>query len=355
MNVIDFFSGCGGASEGLRQAGCNVVLGLDCDSDAASSYKANFPEASFIDEDIRLVSTADVVKKIEKNMKNGLPLILAACAPCQPFSSQNKYKSTEDVRKTLLDETHRFILELKPEYIIIENVPGIQKVDENKEGPYKRFLEFIAAQSYSYTSFIAKSESYGVPQRRKRFVLIASRLGKISVPAITHGDGLERYQTVRDFISHYPPVEAGGTCLFDSLHTCATMREINLTRIQHTPEGGDRRNWPKELLNKCHENYSGHTDTYGRMSWDAPAPTLTTKCHSYSNGRFGHPDVKQDRAISIREASRLQTFPESYILHGKLGSIARQIGNAVPCELARKFGIAIKEHYEFYLKRQNDG
>jgi len=344
LKVIDFFSGCGGASEGLRQAGFDVVLGLDFDKDAAASYRANFPEAEFIEGDIRQVSEHDVVKLVREKNPQQEPLLLAACAPCQPFSRQNKFQSEDDVRRTLLDETYRFIRELKPEYIIIENVPGIQNVDESKDGPYKRFLEFIQSIGYQYTSFIAKSEKYGVPQKRKRFVLIASRLGQVDIPPETHGVGLEPYKTVRDFIAQLPPIEAGVTHPDDHLHVSQTLKEKNLLRIKNTPEGGDRRNWPESLVNECHKDYTGHMDTYGRMKWDLPAPTLTTKCHSYSNGRFGHPDTSQNRAITLREASRLQTFPPNFIFNGNMGSRAKQIGNAVPCEMARQFGLWIIEH-----------
>lgn len=349
---MDFFSGCGGASQGLRQAGYDIVLGLDCDKDAAASYRANFSEASFFEGDIREIHEADVAAVIQAKNPQNQPLLMAACAPCQPFSSQNKFKSGKDNRRTLLDETHRFIRKLMPEYIMIENVPGIQKVDENVEGPYRRFISFITAAGYHYKAFIAKSEQYGVPQKRKRFVLLASRLGAINIPPATHGNGLVPYTTVRDFIGGYPSLAAGCACPEDKLHVAAAMKEINLTRIMHTPEGGDRRNWPAHLVNECHKNYKGHTDTYGRMNWHLPAPTLTTKCHSYSNGRFGHPDTNQNRAISIREASRLQTFPNDYVFHGTLGAMARQIGNAVPCRLAEQFGAAIQQHYQDHIQER---
>lgn len=349
MKVIDFFSGCGGVSEGLRQAGYDIVLGVDFDKDASASYQANFPEADFIEADIRKIDILDIVNIVQKsNLK--MPLLFAACAPCQPFSSQNKFRTEADERKSLLDETHRFIEALLPEYIVIENVPGMQKVSENQEGPYKRFINFLNQLGYSYISFIAKAENYGVPQRRKRFVLIASRLGSLSIPPATHGKGLKPYATVKDYIYNYPVLNAGSICGNDNIHISAKMNDLNINRIKHTPEGGDRRNWPEHLLNNCHKLYKGHTDTYGRMRWNSLAPTLTTKCNSYSNGRFGHPDINQNRAISIREASRLQTFPESYKFIGSIGSMARQIGNAVPCELAKQFGLSLKNHYEEAMK-----
>ncbi|EBL1852657.1 DNA cytosine methyltransferase, partial [Salmonella enterica] len=266
----------------------------------------------------------------------------------------NKFKTEDDERISLLDETHRFVSTLLPEYIMLENVPGIQKIDGSKESPFTRFIALLDKLGYEYVYFVANAEKYGVPQRRKRFVLLASILGPISIPEPTHDIENSPVKTVRDFIKNYPRLESGEVDKYDELHRAAMLNELNLKRIKNTPEGGDRRNWPKELINECHKDYSGHTDTYGRMSWDKPAPTLTTKCNSYSNGRFGHPDITQHRAISIREASRLQTFPADYIFKGAFNSMAKQIGNAVPCELARQFGLHFIKHHDFSKERDSN-
>lgn len=346
MKVIDFFSGCGGVSEGLRQAGFDITIGLDFDKKAAETYQENFKEAQFYNVDIRELDERELATSFKQGNPKNEPLLLVACAPCQPFSTQNKAKSEDDIRRTLLDETHRFIKELEPDYILIENVPGLQKIDKNKDGPYKRFINFLTAQGYKFIEFIAKSEEYGVPQRRKRFVLLASKVGLLDIPAKTHGESLEPIKTVRDFIGEFPAIQAGEVHFDDPWHRCSTLNERNLERISHTPEGGDRRNWPDHLINECHKTHSGHMDVYGRMSWDKPAPTLTTRCYSYSNGRFGHPDTNQHRAISVREASRLQTFPKDFIFKGSVVEASRQIGNAVPCEMAKQFGLSILKHYE---------
>lgn len=345
MKVIDFFSGCGGVSEGLRQAGFDITIGLDFDKNAAGTYQENFKEAEFYNVDIRELDERALTTSFKQRNPNNEPLLLVACAPCQPFSTQNKAKSENDVRRTLLDETHRFIKELEPDYIFIENVPGLQRIDKNKEGPYKRFINFLNSQDYNFIEFIAKAEEYGVPQRRKRFVLLASKVGQLDIPARTHGEGLEPIKTVRDFIEEFPPIRAGEIHPDDPWHRSPTLNERNLERIRYTPEGGDRRHWPDHLINECHKTHSGHMDVYGRMSWDKPAPTLTTRCYSYSNGRFGHPDTNQHRAISVREASRLQTFPKDFIFKGSVVEASRQIGNAVPCEMAKQFGLAILQHY----------
>lgn len=354
MKVIDFFSGCGGASEGLRQAGLDIVIGLDFDKKAAETYRVNFPEALFYNVDIRELDEKKLAATFKELNQKKEPLLLVACAPCQPFSSQNKAKSEDDIRRTLLDETHRFINELAPDYIFIENVPGLQRIDKDKDGPYKRFRNFLQDKNYKVQEFIAKSEEYGVPQKRKRFVLLASRHCDIPEPEKTHGAGLLPFTTVRDFIGEFPKLEAGQVHPDDYWHRCPPLSELNLERIKSTPEGGDRRNWPRHLINECHKEHTGHMDTYGRMSWDKQAPTLTTRCYSYSNGRFGHPDITQHRAISVREASRLQTFPKNFIFKGSIAEASRQIGNAVPCEMAKQFGLAIQQHYIDMKKTKKD-
>lgn len=351
IKVVDFFCGCGGASAGFRKAGMEIVLGVDSDCNAAESYKSNFPNASFIHSDVRDINPNFVLKQ-EPRIKEG-PLLFAACAPCQPFSAQNKFKDSKDDRISLLDETHVFIRKWKPEFIFIENVPGMQRVSENEEGPFQRFTDMLKELKYAYKKEIVYAHHYGVPQKRKRLVIIASRIGEINIPVKTHGEGAKPYTTVADFIKGYPKLEVGQTDKNDPLHVAANMNALNVERIKNTPEGGDRRDWPDHLVNDCHKDYSGHTDTYGRMTWNALAPTLTTKCNSYSNGRFGHPDTSQNRAISIREASRLQTFPKSYKLKGTLVYLARQIGNAVPVDLAYRFGLEINSCIKKHEQKMN--
>lgn len=350
MNVIDFFSGCGGASKGLELAGFNILLGIDLEPNAASTYMANFPDAEFILDDVRNITVEDIMTKVPNIIEE--PLLLCTCAPCQPFSNQNNKKCDSDIRRTLLDETHRFILAFEPEYIMLENVPGMQNVNPDEEGPFCRFLSFLSDNGYEYLKFIAKSEEYGVPQKRKRLVLLASRHGLVPEPEKTHGVNGVPYVTVRDVIGELPTLRAGEKCDNDPVHKCSNLNAVNIERISLTPEGGDRRNWPEQLVNKAHKNYKGHYDTYGRMSWDKPSPTLTTKCHGYSNGRFGHPDTTQNRPISMREAANIQTFPSDYIFIGPLGSMSKQIGNAVPCELARNFGVAILNHFNHVQEGQ---
>lgn len=340
--LVDFFCGCGGTSAGFRAAGMRILAGIDNDPSSGLTFARNFPEATFIGSDIKNVAFADLHDVIRS--AGDSPLIFSACAPCQPFSKQRRGPRGDDAKAPLLLELIRFVRQFMPVCIFIENVPGMQR-GLNAEFPLQEFQSSIAALGYFMTIKIISSAKYGVPQRRLRLVALASRLGEIDIPEPTHGPGAEtsNYSTVREWIGDLPPLEAGQKHPTISNHRAAGLSDLNLKRIRATPEGGGRADWPEDLLPPCHSNgYDGHTDVYGRMAWDAPATGLTTRCISYSNGRFGHPD--QDRAISVREAACLQTFPPDFIFEGTWESMGRQIGNAVPVRLAQIFGSHIKGH-----------
>ena len=341
VEVVDFFSGCGGTSFGLKQAGMQILLGIDKDEDAAATYRQNIPEAAFICRDIRQVFTWDLERYLSRPRER--PVLFAACAPCQPFSKQNRGKSNADERATLLDELHRFVRRFRPEYVFLENVPGIQRFDPT-DGPLGRFLQLLESLGYHVTSDVIDSLNYGVPQTRRRFVLAASLFGPVVLPEATHGtaDDKRRHATVWDWIGDLPALPAGGRNDTVPNHHCAGLSPLNIQRIANTPEGGDRRDWPQDLILPCHKDHAGHTDVYGRLHRDRPASTLTTRCISLSNGRFGHP--LQDRALSVREAACLQTFPRDFVFSGSLASAAIQVGNAVPVMLARRVGETINAH-----------
>ena len=351
IQVVDFFSGCGGTSEGLRQAGMNIVAAIDQDLNAAATFESNFPEAHFIPRDIRQVQPADLKPHLGPRPEQ--PLLFSACAPCQPFSKQNRRRDQTDTRASLLDEIHEFVRHFFPEYIFLENVPGVDNVD-SPSGPIGRLLHLIRKLGYHEKFKVLNFLHYGVPQTRRRFVMIASRIGPIDLPTPTHGcrKGDVPYSTVRQWIGDLPTIPAGGTSKEFPNHCSARLSVLNLKRIRRTPEGGDRRDWPKELVLPCHKGHQGHTDVYGRLSWDRPACTLTTRCVSFSNGRFGHPS--QDRALTVREAACLQTFPRTFVFRGSLASMAAQVGNAVPVLIAQKFGAAINCHRESH-DRQGSG
>jgi DNA (cytosine-5)-methyltransferase 1 len=231
-----------------------------------------------------------------------------------------------------LREFHRFVRAYKPEYLFVENVPELH-AEDNLKGPFAEFLELLDGLNYSYAYKTVMAYHYGVPQSRRRLILIASRLGEIDFPCETHGPNAKnkKLPTVWESISKLPRLKAGEAHPKIANHRAANLSPLNLKRIAATPRGGGRTKWPKRLQLECHKNHDGHTDVYGRMEKYKPATALTTRCNSLSNGRFGHPT--QNRAISLREAACLQTFPMTFEFQGNLASVARQIGNAVPVEL----------------------
>ena len=352
MIFYDFFSGCGGTSQGMREAGFRVKLGIDLDQDAARTYKANFPRARFIQRDIRQVKAADIAPYVSVS-KSRRPIVFGACAPCQPFSKQRYKRPGDDVRKDLLSEFHRFVRSYLPEYVFIENVPGLQSIDDT-EGPFAKFLRLLKRLGYWHCHEIVFACHYGVPQHRRRLVLIASRLGPISFPKPTHGPRAKRKKlpSVWEAIGHLPPIRAGEAHPIIPNHRAMKLSEVNLKRIKATRSGGTRINWPDALILDCHKGHDGHTDVYGRMAKNVPSAALTTRCISLSNGRFGHPT--QHRAISVREAACIQSFPMDFEFFGSLESMSRQVGNAVPVAMARVFGKAILRHYRRYKNRKGD-
>lgn len=341
IKVFDFFSGCGGTCKGFKNAGMDVVFAIDNDRAARLTFKANFRDTRLSRRDIERVSTGSL-KALVVSCK-GHPILFSASAPCQPFTKQKTIQRANDERQGLLNDFQRFVEFYEPELVFVENVPGMQKI-RSENGPFSVFLRMLDRLSYSYVCGVIASQSYGVPQLRRRLVLIASRLGSIDFPIPTHGpQSSQPYSTVGEWIADLPPIAAGETHPNVLNHRAAALSQKNLERIRALGEGGDRRKWPEHLKLKCHLNgYDGHTDVYGRMHWGRPASGLTTRCISLSNGRFGHPE--QDRAISVREAACLQTFPRDFVFRGNLNSMARQIGNAVPVLLAEAFGRNFIDH-----------
>lgn len=325
----------------MRQAGMSIIAAVDIDPEAGLTYRRNFPESQFFETDIRKLEPEDLTQLVPKTQ----PLLISACAPCQPFTKQKTTRRDADDRVDLLDHLHRFIEALKPDFIFLENVPGLQK-RVTDGGPFCRFRRFLENQGYWLDYGSPEAMRYGVPQVRRRLVMLASRRAPILLPPDTHGSraGLPGYETVWNWISDLPQIEAGETCHIVPNHRAAALSTINLERIRSTPPGGCRAGWPDALKLKCHKDHTGHTDVYGRMVKDRPAPALSTRCISLSNGRYGHP--LQDRAISVREAARLQTFPDSFIFEGTLNGMAKQIGNAVPVRMAAVFGHHILTHHQ---------
>lgn len=336
MYAIDFFCGAGGLTNGLREAGIHVVAGYDKDTTCKETYANNNLGATFCSGDIKEL-TADGLE-----MENAGPWLFAACAPCQPFSAQRRAsKAHEDA--TLLSHLGRLVATAHPSYVLVENVPGIAKVPGFST--FRRFLKVLSENGYRYTFGVLDAKHFGVPQTRRRLVLLASREGIPSLPPPTHGTKRDDLCTVRDAIGRFPPIEAGETDGEIANHVAARISRRNMERLRNTPaDGGDRLCWPERLVLDCHKKTSGYTDVYGRMAWDRPAPTLTGKCNSISNGRYGHPE--QHRAISLREAASIQTFPDDYVFYGLSGQVARQVGNAVPVEFAKVLGRHVLDLHE---------
>ncbi len=341
MEAWDFFSGCGGTSAGFRKAGMDVRLGLDIDPEAARTFRRNFPEARFVESDIRAVSACSLDQYLRSGAAAG-PLVFAACAPCQPFSRQNRLKRADDMRSSLLRELRRFISRFRPDYVFVENVPGMQHGCLDGK-PFQDFVAFLRSLRYGVDYAVLEALDFGVPQRRSRLILTASRHGSPGMPAPSHGSGREPYQTVWDAIGQYPCLQAGEVHDQVANHAAPSLSPITKARLRSTPEGGGRRDWPQHLVLDCHQDHDGHSDVYGRLHRARPSGTLTTRCISVSNGRFAHPT--QDRSITPREAAALQTFPDSFVFEGGTNSVAKQIGNAVSVKLAQAFGEHFVSHW----------
>lgn len=357
--VFDFFCGCGGTSRGFQQAGMEIAFALDIDPDAKKTFVKNFPKAVFCDKSISQIDNDDIAP-ILANYSDKYKLF-CGCAPCQPFTKQKTESPERDTRKSLLSQFGNIVQKYEPDFVFVENVPGLQKVSQSEEGPLPSFKALLRKMKYRVAVGVVAAQDYGTPQLRRRFVLLASRHGGICIPPPTHGNkDVSPYKTVRDAISDLPPISAGEEYKGQKLlnHRAAVLSDLNMKRIKVSAhDGGGRPDWPKKLWPKCYKRrkdgtiHTGHTDCYGRLWWDRPATGLTTRCISYSNGRFGHPE--QNRALSIREAARLQGFDDDFELVGNLNSMAKQIGNAVPIDLARAMGEQFIRHLYECCMRNN--
>lgn len=342
MRAIDFYCGIGGLTRGLLDAGIKVVAGFDVDGRCKETYERNNRSARFFEQNVEDISAGYLWKIL--GCRRTTDLLFAACAPCQPFSKHRKCKPETDDEgfkefnrdARLLGAFARLIEAIRPGQVLVENVPGLTRV--RGFSTYRRFVHRLKALSYTIGEGVLDAKNFGVPQTRRRYVMVAIRGRQATLPNPEYGPALKQFLTVRDFISHYPPVAAGKNRPNVPNHVAAKISEVNLERLRHTPhDGGDRRAWPDRLMLECHSGgHTGHTDVYGRMAWDKPAPTLTGRCTSISNGRYGHPS--QDRAISHREAASLQTFSDNYVFYSKNLHVARAIGNAVPVRFAECLG-----------------
>lgn len=372
IKAIDLFSGCGGVSCGLTNSGFTVTGAVEIDKDAARIYKNYYKlkDVNVIVDDIFNVDGFDLLKN--SRIKIDELYLLAGCPPCQNFSSQNRggrFKSEEE-KEALLMQYLRIIKQVYPPFILLENVAGIKS--PSNERILEKFIKELknehcsdARKKYFVLCDILNTANYGVPQRRRRFVLHAIRQDmyiilknngvEVCLPAKTHSEngqnGLKKWVSVWDVISDLPPIKAGEHFNTASIknHSCANLSDINIERMQVIrANGGSRDALPESLKLNCHKNYSGHKDVYGIIDPNRPAPTMTGGCLSYSKGRFGHP--YQNRALSIREAARIQTFPDDFEFDDCTTRSALQIGNAVPVKFVEVSASQILTEIKICLK-----
>ena len=345
FSAVDLFCGVGGLTHGFIKAGIRVNAGVDIDDSSKYAYEKN-NDSQFIKGDITKLTKAD----IEKLYPQGDLRILVGCAPCQPFSKHTqKNKGRKKGKKwRLLRSFARLIEETEPEIVSMENVAELTS--------HKVFKEFVAnlkSQGYHVYWKSVYCPNYGIPQKRTRVVLLASKLGPIKLLPETRKP--PQYKTVRETIGKLKPIVAGGASEKDSLHKARSLSELNMKRMLQSEPGGTWHDWDEELVLPCHKKKTGKTYSavYGRMVWDKPSPTITTQFHTFGTGRFGHPT--QDRALSLREGAMLQTFPKGYkfVEPGKPVTLTRvgiHIGNAVPVKLGAIIGKSIKKHLEGYYE-----
>lgn len=378
FHAVDFFCGAGGSSRGLVSAGCRVLAGIDRDPEYRATFVANNGDANgnpaeFLTLDLlprtehhpggqRQEAIAMIGRIVETaQAEQRRPLLFVFCPPCQPFTSVNRGKLSADMEesrkqdKGLLYHSLGYIDHFRPEAVLCENVSGIQ--DRKFGGVWQHFEAGVAALGYVSGSAVVDTADFGIPQVRRRSILLAIRKdvfigdpstldgeGKLIIPSV---DTEAKRMTARDAIGHLPILDAGETHPDDPDHRASKVSDINRLRLKAAPEGGTNEHYRgtdlevgchsrlRDRMDKDGRRSGGYTDAYTRLYADRPAPTITTKCFSFSNGRFGHYDRAQDRALSIREAACLQSFPEDYrFITPSISAAAKMVGNAVPPKLA---------------------
>lgn len=347
VKALDFFCGAGGLTRGLLDAGIKVLAGIDNDERLRRTYEHNNKPSRFLAEDVREFDIH--ATRRELGITSNDIVLYAACTPCQPFSTLNQRRG-EDDRKELLLAFGELVEEAPPDFIIVENVPGLHNAYGREI--YAKFLAQLTRAGFEDRD-AAKLDAadYGVPQVRKRFIMVASRRGPITLPPKSKG----KPKTVRQAIGKFPAPQVGiegarsahaesaqaTRVTYPNLpnHVTRELPEKHLKIVRAVPkDGGSRKDITDEsILLECHKkNPTLHKDVFGRMKWDSPAPTMTCRCTDTYCGRFVHPD--EDRGLSLREAAAIQSFPPKYKFFGTFLHAARQIGNAVPVRLANQLG-----------------
>ena len=352
LTAIDLFCGAGGLTVGLKNAGFRVVAAVELDPDKARTYQRNHPEVKLIIKDIREVTGEDILKL------TGLKKIdlVAGCPPCQGFSKLTDKHHRDDERNQLVLQMSRLVKELDPTVCMMENVPGLSQ----RGLPLLSVVEGkLRDMDYKVQRGVLQMADFGVPQSRRRLVMLAGKNFEIPLPSPTHARVPEKNSSVKPWVTigdimknEEKPITlsaamaAGGPEKFN-WHVVRNLAPISIERLKATKAGASRLDMPQHLRPECHKNSTGFENAYGRMSWDEIAPTMTSGCTTLSSGRFGHP--KENRTISVREAALIQTFPRNYIFDtDKIATACQLVGNALPCKFAEAVSLqCLKTMQEF--------
>ncbi|MEN6323674.1 MAG: DNA cytosine methyltransferase [Proteiniphilum sp.] len=342
LKAVDFFCSGGGMSYGMQEAGIKILAGIDFDKNCKATYEANIKGAQFIHADVFDLKEQELEKKLSLN-RNDDELVLIGCSPCQFWSTINTDKTRSSKSKNLLREFSRFVKYFRPGYVVVENVPGVLRKKE--ESGLNEFIEWLKNNGYENPHFkVHNVNDFGVPQNRQRFTLIATRNSKKEIRPLEEKGKKPVVEDVLGIKNGFPKIETGNNDESDFLHTVSNISDINKKRLEKVEKDGGNRlgfaNEPELQLPCFVGKDNSFKDTFGRLWWKKPSPTITTKFFSISNGRFVHPE--EDRALSLREGAVLQSFPKTYKFKGNsISNIARMIGNAVPPRYAMAIGKAI--------------
>jgi len=345
VKAVDFFCGGGGMSYGMMNAGIEILAGVDYEPECKETYEANIKGAKFIQANVFDLKETELAKELNLK-KNDDDLLLIGCSPCQFWSIINTDRKKSEKSKNLLIEFERFVKYFNPGYVVVENVPGVLR--KKKESGLEDFINWLESNSYTVHFKVHNTNDFNVPQNRRRFTLVANRVTNVELKPLPE-IGIK--PTVRDTIgthNGFPKLEPGNKDS-ENKNTVAGLQPICIERMQHIKkDGGNRFGFAHipHLQLKCFvDRDKSFKDTFGRLWWDRPSSTITTKFYAVSNGRFTHPE--ENRAISIGEGAALQSFPKDYKFYGNnIASIARLIGNAVPPEYSKRIGLAIIKNHK---------
>ena len=347
VDAVDLFCGVGAMSYGLKQSGINIVLGVDNDKECQYPYETN-NQNQFLSEDVKNING----KNLRKYCSTDSLRLLVGCAPCQPFTlNAHVKKLSKHSKYSLFSEFARIVSEFEPDFVISENVAGI--INDNM---FQESVQLIKDNGYYICCQVVGCADFGIPQKRRRMILLGSKLGQIDGLSATHNDtgdyNLDRYVTLRDTIGFLNDVETNAD---NKMHKCINLSDINIKRILQSKPGRTWLDWDKHLWRERHKNgKKDFLNPYSRLEWDTICSTITTEFFNYGSGRFGHPE--KNRALSLLEGALIQTFPIDYRFTKKesvpINEVARHIGNAVPVKLAKHIGSHLLDHIDYYNRNK---